>query len=466
MYRFLAVACVVLVAGSVHAQAERYELGRRLKAFEASWEKHEDAEARRRALAILPAVTAQFFALNLGEAGRTLDRAAFALQTEVGAGVARQWLWSLSPLPATRVIDGAATELEVTIKPFYPVKVDLPRNLELRLWFTNKHLATVKPAALPVTVRVPLPPLGDARGLDRKLYFLADGGKGLTPIAVGVSQVADLESRVRKLGERTAGPASTIEQATARSRAALLRSAIDPKNAIPPTDLPYAQLLANAEAMLDGKHYFTAARSGQFWLTVPIGEREAVPCRVYIPRGLDAKKPVPVVVALHGAGVDENMFFEGYGSGQAVKECEKRGWMLVAPRSGLALGGGPDVAAIVSKLAGRYPIRKDGIFVVGHSMGAGQALAQAPGGRFAAIAVLGGGGRIKNPRDFAALPTFIGVGERDTLALDGSRSLNRLLVSSGARAITFKEYPGVEHLVIVRSAIADVFALFDAVAAK
>lgn len=473
--RSYSALALLLLAGPVAAQPERYELGRRLKAFEAAWENYDSPAARDRALALLPKVTNQFFSFQFGEAGRTLDLAAEALRTDVAPGRDRQWLLSLSAFPEARLVDGSVRELGVTIRPFYPVTGDFPRGWELRLWFTERDVVTVKPDKFPVTVKVPLPPLGESRGLDRRLYLLADGAKELRPVSVGVSQVADLTARLKELEkrlerlERDEGKrAASLERATARNRWAVLSRAVqDPSGSVPVTDLPYAELLANAEAMLDGRPFFTAARPGQFWLVVPTERGNATPCRIYVPKGLDASKPVPVVVALHGAGVDENMFFESYGAGQAVKECEKRGWLLVAPRSGLSLGGdGPPVAQVLAALADRYPFDPKKVFVVGHSMGAMQATAQAAGGKFAAVALLGGAGRVSRTEAFAELPVFIGVGDKDGLALTGARRLNQALVASGAKAVTFKEYPGVEHLVIVRQALPDAFELFDAVAGR
>ena len=87
-------------------------------------------------------------------------------------------------------------------------------------------------------------------------------------------------------------------------------------------------------------------------------------------------------------------------------------------------------------------------------------LAQAKSGAFAAVAVLGGGGRVRKPEAFADLPTFIGVGSED-FAKGGATGLNKALTDAGAKAVTFCEYPDVEHTVIVRAAVDDVFAAFD-----
>ena len=462
-----ALALFLLFVSPALAQPERYELGRRLKVFEAEWEKHDDTAAHRRALAAIQMLTRRFFGHQYGEAARTLDLATFALRTDASPSAGRQWVWSLYAVPETRIVDGAAKELAVTIRPFYPVKGEMPKNLELQLWFTNKQVITVKPGKFPVTVKVPLPPLGEFRGLDRKLYFLADGAKELRPAAIGISQITDLQKRLDAVLAATKDNAKTIEQATARQRATLIARVAANKGPLPDNDMPYADLLANAETMLDGKPFFTPARHGQFWMDVPVGEEKLAHCRVFIPKGLDPKKPVPVVFALHGAGVDENMFFESYGAGQIVKECEKRGWVLVAPRSA-GFFDTPPVLDILAKLGERYPLDTKHVFLVGHSMGAAHvlALAQETPEKFAGIAALGGGWSLPKPEALVNLPVFVGVGDKDLLGSLGARGLNKVLTASGAKALTYKEYPGVEHLVIVREALPDVFALFDEVCRK
>ena len=80
-------------------------------------------------------------------------------------------------------------------------------------------------------------------------------------------------------------------------------------------------------------------------------------------------------VAFHGVGGSENMFFESYGHGAIVDRCRERGWLLVAPKS-TAFGGSPALE-IVDELARIYPVDLKRVMLVGHSMGAGQAVAAA-----------------------------------------------------------------------------------------
>jgi predicted esterase len=444
--------------------ALRYELGQRLKRFEAAWEKHAEKPAgRARALTHLEKLTQQFFAGQLGEAGRALDRAGYAMLTDEEPGLTRQWAWSLHALPETRLVDGGVKELSVTIKQLYSVKGDVPKGLEVQLWFSDKQITIIQPKQFPHTVKIPMPPMGEFKGLDRKLYFMVEAGRELRHTTIGISQVADLKNRLAALKKAVAGfeAIDSIEKATARDRSRLLGELAT--GVVPETDLPAADLLANAETMLDGKPFYTAEKPGQFWLSVPTEPKKATPVRVFVPRMLDAKKPVPVVVALHGAGGSENLFFEGYGAGHIVKECRKRGWLLVAPRSGLAFGTAPPVPALLDELAKRYPLDPKRVFIIGHSMGAMQTveLLQKHPGKFAAAAVLGGGGAPRDAKALADLPLFVGVGEKDTLALNLARELNKSLTKGGAKKLTYKEYPGLEHMVIVREALPEAFELFD-----
>ena len=128
--------------------ALRYELGQRLKRFEAEWERHDGTAGRRRAVGHVEKLTQQFFSLQFGAAGQSLDRAAFALATEDEPSASRLWAWSLYAVPETRVVDGKAKELTVTINTLYAVKGDVPKGLEVQLWFTDKQITTIKPTTL------------------------------------------------------------------------------------------------------------------------------------------------------------------------------------------------------------------------------------------------------------------------------------------------------------------------------
>ena len=472
--------CLVILlgfAGVAPAQAERYELGQRLKAFEKQWDKTTDEKLRKKALADLPKLTGLFFTNQFGQAGRTLDEARWILEGKQPSDD-EKWAQSLYCDPETRFLEPGVGVLKVVVKSFYSLKANQPERLAVEFvvpgFVEPKRILLTK---LPAAVTLQKIRIGDVyvRGSDIPLgmeVFLGDKSilKRSVDLSVGTDfgkgfpLAKDLSAR-----EKKALAPDSIEAATALDRIETVAELS--KGTAQETDIPAGKLLRELDEMMKlgeaSKPFFTADRPGQFWLSIPV-EKSRTACRLFVPKGLDPKKPVPLVVALHGAGGSENLFFEGYGDGQIVKLCEKRGWMLVAPRSGLSfVGGGPPVGEIVNELAKRYPIDPKAIFVVGHSMGAMQTIdsAQKYPGKFAGIAAFGGGGRVRKPELFADLPTFIGVGDKD-FALAQARALKKSLEDGKAKSVTFQEYEGLEHLLICREALPDAFVMFDKVFKK
>lgn len=465
----LAVLCLGSVA---FAQAERYELAARLVAFEKEWDKQTDKDARKRALKDLPQATTQFFSLQLGKAGQTLDEARFALLSDKPQPDAVVWATSLYPDVKLRLT--SEKEVPVTVKQFYSVKAEKPKGVSVRASFDGKTWTTAEVDKLPVKLSVPVPkedrPLVQTHTLTVEVVV---DGKALATRTVQVGVVihpeevsVDSEDYFKGL-LRDATP--SLELATLRDLNGLIQSLRD--GTIPESDISCAGLYSGITTLRERvKHkdaYFTPEWPGDHRISIPTGEKgkTVTPCRLFVPEKLDAKKPVPLVVAMHGAGGSENMFFESYGAGHIVKLCKERGWLLVSPRAGLGfgLGGAPPVGDLIDELAKRYPIDPKRVFIVGHSMGASMtvnAVQQWPG-KFAAAACLGGGGSVRKPDAFADLPVFVGVGDKD-FALKTAKGLQTALDKTKAK-VTFKEYPDVEHLVIVREALGDVFDLFDRV---
>jgi predicted esterase len=233
----------------------------------------------------------------------------------------------------------------------------------------------------------------------------------------------------------------------------------------PETNIPAARLLDEARELSKSCQcrapFYTADRAGQFWLTLPTPPT-AAQVRVFVPAELKPEHPVPLVVAMHGLGASENMFFEAYGDGAALKLCRERGWMLVGTRAGGLLDNAPPVGAIVSELSKRYPIDPKRIFIMGHSMGAAQALeaVQKSPRLFAAAAALGGGASVRNAAGVKGLPVYVACGSED-FALSAAKTLVRTLEKAEAK-VTFKEFPAIEHIVIVQACLRELYDFFEA----
>jgi predicted peptidase len=94
------------------------------------------------------------------------------------------------------------------------------------------------------------------------------------------------------------------------------------------------------------------------------------PYSVFLPENFDAGKEYPLVVALHGSGVDEQAEMQGYAQAAGML-----GYPLIAPKArGLSdyyTGkSGDDVFECIEHFLALYPnIRRDRIILLGFSMG-------------------------------------------------------------------------------------------------
>ncbi|MBM3296497.1 MAG: hypothetical protein FJY83_02750 [Candidatus Aminicenantes bacterium] len=112
------------------------------------------------------------------------------------------------------------------------------------------------------------------------------------------------------------------------------------------------------------------ARKGDVWRVMRHGDEE-IPFRVFLSDNADLDRPLPLVVAFHGAGGDENMFLEGYGSGILKRLAGQRKFLLVSPRTQpfLVERGGEMFEALVNLLEQEYPLDRKRLYLLGHSLG-------------------------------------------------------------------------------------------------
>jgi predicted esterase len=454
---------VLIFTGMASAQSERYELGLRLRQFEKAWDQTTDPVGRKRALAIVKDATNQFFSLKFGEAGKTLDSAKWALRQNNPRTENEIWMASFMMKPDVRVVDQKVQHASVMIEQFYKAKPNSIPFQETKLTFQIQR-ANVSELGLPnrsktVSVALPTDTFGEFP-MEMKLAM----GKEAQPLStITLSRIMDLTERLNSL--KSSFP--QFSGSLSKSIEAYHDAIRELKNGIPPeTDFPVSAMLAHAELMVKEKKLIVAAQiPGQemtsSWFTMALENKQLAPIRLGVPARRNQDQALPVVFALHGAGGSENMFFDSYGDGQVVRECSRRGWLLVAPRSP-GFVASPPVKEILEQLRSFQKIDDTKVFILGHSMGAGQTidLCQKHPTLFAGAAVMGGGGRIRDAKSFATLPTFIGIGDKD-FAFAGAKSLRQSLEKGGATKLRYKEYPDLEHLVIVREALPDAFAMFD-----
>src|SRR5262245_6675030 len=133
MHRLFAT-CLLLIATPVFAQGDRdrYVIGRRAHALELAWdEKADDPVAKKRAVVLVDRAIKDFLELNLSAGARDLDSARRALESAEPPPPAVRWADSLQILPETHIVDAAAADILLIVKPYYKADAEAPKGVIL-----------------------------------------------------------------------------------------------------------------------------------------------------------------------------------------------------------------------------------------------------------------------------------------------------------------------------------------------
>ena len=222
-----------------------------------------------------------------------------------------------------------------------------------------------------------------------------------------------------------AGRASSTDLEEARARAALLTNEPSPRRTIQLV-MDQAQVWSmvheDLERLERGEPLFVGRRGDQWRMIDVAGVR--VPCRVFVPDSVRAGSSPPLVIALHGAGGDECMFFSAYGQGEIVRQAQRLGCVVVAPNTTVFATSPVLFDGLVDRLVSEWGIDRARVSIVGHSMGASAtgSIARARPGAIARAALLAGWG------GFGGVPGTGGASMDD----DAIRGLPPIRVELGA----------------------------------
>jgi pimeloyl-ACP methyl ester carboxylesterase len=135
-------------------------------------------------------------------------------------------------------------------------------------------------------------------------------------------------------------------------------------------------------------------RRGDYWRVLKVKGKDPIPLRVYLPESANLRRPLPLVIAFHGAGGDENMFMDAYGVGRIKELADQHGFLLVTPLTYSFSGEnmGPYFDLLMKVITHDYPVDESRVYALGHSMGGGatSSLTSIRGDKLAAVAPLCG----------------------------------------------------------------------------
>lgn len=265
-------------------------------------------------------------------------------------------------------------------------------------------------------------------------------------------------ARTRLQGMIAALPASVDPQSLAavRARAALITERPNPSSSAQFLADPVALTVAvdrEVRALARGDKPFTL-RAGDQWRTIT-GPAGAIPMRIYAPRGVALGARMPVVFALHGAGADENMFFEGYGAGRMKALADSLEFILVSPETNAMMRDLAGFDSTLAVLEREYVIDRSTIYVLGHSMGAAATMRLATERRnIVRAAVLLAGGGVPPANGQMSPLLFIGAETDLVIPVTRVRASYDAAVAAGA-VVEFQQADGWGHTLVVGARLDD-----------
>lgn len=398
--------------------ANRAELAQVYLRLERALAEHPPAPERRANLERrFDAATLRFFGGGVAAVARDLDDLTLMLRfgDDVPAAAASAAALSIIVEPRVSTLDGGPAR--ATVVPLYDMPAAEGAWVEVR---DARHNLVRKQAIDRLPLSIELDSAGLAPGRYTLELLTGEGSRHLWRTAewfIAAESPDAVRERVLAMLDEHQPETPALIQAVAacRARARLLASqpsATDSAQFLADPGVLAPQVKREAAAILRGEDPY-AGRTGDWWQVVDLGGVE-LPCRIYVPAAAAQGKVMPLVIALHGAGGDENMFFQGYGAGRIVQLAEERGFMVAAPLTYTLMTSPRSFDTLLDALAMSHRVDLSRVYVVGHSLGAMTAsgMAAQRATRIAAVACLAGGnfGRARN-----MAPTLVIAGELDPL---------------------------------------------------
>ncbi len=316
---------------------------------------------------------------------------------------------------------------------------------------------------------------------------LSEGGQLLAARGLSIEVWKDLDARLQKLdvGARSGGDLAQALRADLLYPGDYIRRAN--RGLIDSEYFDLGMELADAEATLaalDRRRNPFVNRTGDFKRHYVMPETgEIMPYHLYVPALCIARK-CPLVVALHGSGINEDGYFQGENRQMPVA-AEERGFIVVAPL-GYRVDGGygrttpassqdpaikrrrelseADVLHVIDLVRQSHRVDEDRIYLLGHSMGAAGAwyLGAKYPDRWAAVACFSGRGDPATVERMRHVAQIVVHGDADEVVpVAGSRVMVAEMKRLGVEH-KYIEVRGGSHSSVVDQNIGTVFEFFDA----
>ncbi len=429
------VAALLLVQPQSPIKVGRYDMGERLKRLDVTWLNVSENSRRKDAVEQVRLAVMSFFGNKYGEACARLDAATEAL---LGNPPNLADAVSVRFLPPV-VQPGKKAKL-------FAYWAYAPEDIAPISVGVGSANGLLKPGeTLELEVDPPLPVGVSAESAQTKEYGI------LVNVAVGTKT----QSAYLTIGENLLSRTNLLLDSTSDTARAIARQ-VKTYLEVPESaeqDIPVLDHISMAESLHTGE------RKIWQYSHLPISYHRNTYFRASFPKSLMAEPektpPVTVVIAFHGAGGSENLFFEGYGRGIAATEALKRGWVFVAPR---VSSSGPE--DVYDWLVNVRKVKVKQIFAMGHSMGGAEAVRCVTLPTPSSGVALFSPAAAAFPEAYTNQPMFLTIGAQDIPALlRSARSLDRIL--NAKPKFEYKEYDPCEHLMIVGTAMKDAYARFD-----
>jgi len=297
-------------------------------------------------------------------------------------------------------------------------------------------------------VTLQFPSIADTGRIELFAEFPLSGREPIGRIAVLDAPIPELAARFsqRLASLEAAGSLDPSTLASLKARIGLVTVAPDRSRS--------ASLLADLASLVAaiGEELTAAeeglrpyARAGETWRVYRVMGTE-LPVRQFVPVG---EGPFPLVVAFHGAGGDENMFFEGYGAGALRRFAEGQGVAVVCPPT-IPFGVSPNLLdAFIDEVARDMPVDRGRVLLLGHSLGGVTAsrLSVLKPQLIAGVVCIAGFADL--PRTGVPAPRKVYLGELDPLFPVGSVTSAIEAARTRGESIVLEVLPREGHTLVV-----------------